>query len=356
MVTTQGPEPAGGEAAALDLDRVVREIEEEVRARRASGEIPPDLERELDLVFARFSPTPASTDGLEGVIQAAEAAAFVDVDVPTGSRFPGVSPVKRTLRKLTEWYMRYLAQQVSAFATSTVAGLRLLHGRVEKLEAALPAADPRVVSEARMVVPVADVGPFENALTELLTGLEGRVLVAECGDGSFLRVLVDHGIDAYGVDPHQHLADLAANEGLEVRGDETLRHLRSVAEGTLQALVLSGCVDRLALGGQLELADLATAALADGGRLAVVGTAPAAWVRAVGVVASDLTLGRPLHAATWIKLLERRGLQSVRCHVGPVLDVLPPVEGAEQMNANLARIEEALFGPASFAVTGTRSR
>ena len=106
----------------------------------------------------------------------------------------------------------------------------------------------------------------------------------------------------------------------------------------------------------MELADLATAALVDGGRLALVGTAPESWTRVAGVVAADLAPGRPLHSATWAELLERRGLRSVRRHDGPALGVLSPVEGAEQLNANLARIEEALFGPASFVVTGLRVR
>ena len=40
----------------LDLDRLRREIDAEVRARRASGAYPPGFERELDAVFARYAP------------------------------------------------------------------------------------------------------------------------------------------------------------------------------------------------------------------------------------------------------------------------------------------------------------
>ena len=74
----------------------------------------------------------------------------------------------------------------------------------------------------------------------------------------------------------------------------------------LAAIVLSGCVDRLALGGQLELLDLAMTKLAPDGRLIVLGTDPGAWGRARSPVEADLSPGRPLHADTWVALLERR--------------------------------------------------
>ena len=46
----------------IDLDEVRREIDEEVRARRAAGEYPPGFERELDALFAQFAPAEASDD------------------------------------------------------------------------------------------------------------------------------------------------------------------------------------------------------------------------------------------------------------------------------------------------------
>lgn len=341
----------------FSLDQVVREIEDEVAARRASGDFPPGLERELDLVFARFAPPAASGDDLDAVLAAADRASFVDVDVPTGSNIPGLAPFKRGLRKLMEWYLRYLAQQVSELATSWAAALKLLAGRVKALEAATATADP-VLDDVRRRDEPAGVAPFEDQVATLLAGTRGRVLVAECGGGGFLQRLVGDGIDAYGVDPDAARIDVATAAGCEARVGEALEHLRGVAESALGALVLCGCVDRLALAHQLELADLAAGALADGGRVAVVGTSPAAWARTVDVVRADLAPGRPLHADTWWALLERRGFADLARHDGPPLGALEAVagEGAETLNANLARIEEALFGPASFAVTGVRHR
>ncbi len=352
------PEPQPLDAEPLDLDQVVREIEDEVRARRASGAFPPGLERDLDLVFARFSPAAASGDDLDAVLAAADRASFIDIDVPTASNIPGMAPVKRGLRKLMGWYVGYLAHQVSELATSSVASLKLMGARVKALEAVTPGASAAVLDEARRVARPAQVAPFDDVVAGLLSGADGRVLVAECGDGALVRRLVDDGLDAYGIDPHPELAEAAATGGLEARVGEALAHLRGVDEAALGGLVLCGCVDRLPLASILELADLAAHALADDGRVAVVGTTPSAWTASVDPVEADLAPGRPLHAATWVALLERRGMLGVERHDGDRSVRLEPVagEGAGVLNANLARIEEALFGPASFAVTGTRRR
>lgn len=341
----------------VDMDVVLREIEDEVAQRRASGDIPPELERELDVIFARFAPPAFSGDDLDAVLVAAEQASIVDVDVPTGSNMPGVAYLKRGLRKLMEWYLRYLAQQVSEMATSWAAALKVLAGRVKALESAVVEHPLEDLTRGR-AEPEAAV-PFGNRLVEFLAACPGRILVAESGDATVLRRLVDEGLDAYGVDPDGARVDAAVRAGLEVRTGEVLAHLGGVAEARLSALVLCGCVDWMTLARQVELSDLAAAVLADGGRVAVVGTSPAAWARSVDVVTADLAPGRPLHFETWVTLLERRGFADLITYEGPpvgTLRAMPPGEGSDVLNANLARIEEALFGPASFLLTGIRTR
>lgn len=296
---------------AIDLQQVLREIDDEVEARRASGDFPPGMERDLDLIFARFAPATTSGDDLDALIEQADRGAFVDVDVPTASRVPPVAIVKRVLRKLMSWYLRYLAQQISVFASSAVGALKLLGRRVEQLEASTPGADPAVREASRRASSLPDVMPHAATIVEHLRGATGRVLVAECGDGALVRQLVDAGLDAYGCDPRLALTEAASVAGLEVRPDEVMDHLRAVDHEALGGLVLAGTVDRVPVGLQLALADLAADVLATGGRLALVGTTPDAWGRTTSVVEADLSPGRPLHAETWIHLLEERGFAGV---------------------------------------------
>ena len=296
-------------SASVDLQQVLREIDEEVAARRASGDFPPGMERDLDLIFARFAPAMTSGDDLDALIEQADRGAFVDVDVPTGSRLPAVSIVKKVLRKLMSWYLRYVTQQVSVFAGSTVSAMRLIGKRVDALEAATPGADPAVRDASRRAAPPPELSPFADAVLAQLRGASGRVLVAECGDGALVRALVDAGLDAYGCDPRLALSEAASLDGLDVRPDEVLDHLRAVDHEALGGLVLAGAVDRLPIGSQLALADLAANALVTGGRLAVIGTEPDAWGRTTSVVDADLSPGKPLHAETWAHVLGARGFR-----------------------------------------------
>jgi hypothetical protein len=289
--------------AALDLQQVLAEIDEEVRARRAKGDFPPGMERDLDLVFARFAPVAVHGDDLDGLISAADRTSFIDPDLPTESRLPAVSIVKRVERKLLGWAIRYLTQQVTAFGGVVVQALKLIGRRLERLEEVSAGADPALLGSAA----TAAAGRLDDVVAGHLAGLRGRVLVAESGDGSLLRRLEE--LDVYGVEPRGDLAESAALTGLDVRNDAVLDHLRLVEAGALSGVVLTGVVDRSPVGAQVAMLEHAARILGPGGRLAVAATSPSAW----GVdnpVEADLAPGRPLHPATWVHLLEQLGFAS----------------------------------------------
>jgi hypothetical protein len=297
----------------VDLQRVLQEIDEEVRARRASGDFPPGMERDLDLIFARFAPASVSGDDLDAIVEAADRTSFIDAIPPTESKIPAVTILKKVERKLLHWFFNYLAQQVTAFAGVVTQALRVLSGRVSALEEATPGANPTLLEAARRTSRPAAAGALADRAAAHLSGVTGRVLVAEAGDGSLVRRLVDAGLDAYGVEPRLDLSEAAALDGLEVRADEVLDHLRAVDEHALAAMVLVGVVDRAPLGTQLAMADLAGHVVAAGGRIVVVATDPGRW-GADNPVEADLAPGRPLRAATWAHLLQERGFGAVEVH------------------------------------------
>lgn len=334
------------EPEAIDHERLLAEIDEEARRRRESGDLPAEFERELDLVFARFSPVHAIGDDFHQVLERAEQSTFIDVLAPTESSMPLVPHVKRIVRKAIIWEVRYVAQQVSAFASATARAVRLLGERVDRLERARP-GDGRTGQAER---PGPDLAGWEALVVEALAGRPGRVLHADAEDGALVARLGLAGVDAYGVDP----VERAAPAGVELRRDDALAHLRALPEGALAGVVLSGCVDRLPLADQRELAELALSR-APGGVVVVLGTDPrAAAAGAADVVAADLAPGRPLHAATWAELLGRAGARSavaVEVVPGPRppgLSAVPDV--GPELAANLERLDERLFPPASYAV------
>lgn len=303
----------------LDLDRVMDEIREEVARRRAAGEFPPSLERELDVTFDRFVPPGAVSSDFAEAVRAADRAAYMNVAVPTGSQKPGVGELKRVLRKAMAWYLNYLAQQMTAFATASVRATRALGERVAGVEEQLAEWRPEA-DDPKDRPPVAvDLSAWETTVLEALGSRRGRVLHAECGEGALVRVLMASGLDAYGVEPRGPLVDAAAAAGVEAWPDDPLEHLAAMADGFLDGLVLSGCVDRLPLGRQRRLLELAATKLAPGASLVVVAASPEAWAAEFPPLEVDLAPGRPLHATTWAHLLERMRFSDVVCHDGQPL-------------------------------------
>ena len=333
----------------IDLARIQEEIAEDVRRRRAAGDFPPGMEQELDAMFARYAPA-GTSDDFDDVLSAAEAQSFIHAEVPTASQRRPLGYVKRLLRKTMAWYMRFLAQQVTAFAGTVTRAVALLAHRVDSLE--------RVTLVTRPQVEPPSVDASATVLAAL-SGTRGRVLHAECGRGALLRSLVDGGVDAYGVEPVEAAADAALQSGLDVRADTALAHLQKLPEGALGGVVLSGCSDWLAPGDLLAVASLAARALAPGGVLVVVSVGPRAWARGLGAVVADLSPGHPLHAATWRHLLSERGLSVERVTplatrtsgLSPVPGATP---GAEVLNANLERLNAELFTDDAYAVVACK--
>lgn len=355
------------------LNQVMTDIQAEVRRRRAAGDFPPSQERRLDRIFARFTPVGAQDGHFAEALKKADRSAYVDIEVPTASEKPGVSRLKRLLRSLMAWYLNYVVQQIVHFTSATMRVLHLLDERVGELEDEAAAHRAPPLGEADEAVVVTDFSAWSDLVVEDLAGVKGRVLHAGCGDGSVLDRLLDLGVDAYGVDSRAELLDVPARKGLDVRLEVPFEHLDAVSDSSLSGLILSGFPDRLVVGAQRRLASVAAAKLAPGGHLILLGTWPRAWVQTAGEVASDLAPGRPLHPSTWRHLFAQVGLdvdviqipggEDPRAGVFPLpdgVDGLIPVPGDDELaraiNANLERLNQTLYGPASFAVVGAASR
>jgi SAM-dependent methyltransferase len=339
---------------SIDTRKIVAEIEEEVRRKRATGELPADFERELDSVFARYAPVGALDLHFDQLLEKIDASTL-DTIAPLESSRPLVPQLKLVVRKAIGWYVRYIANQLSATMAGLSRALRLLGNRVDVLEANAP----RLAADAALVSVAGDLSVWYDLVVAETRGVTGRVLHAECGTGRVVAHLVEAGIDAYGVDPDDDIVLEAGAQSIDVRATDVTDHLRVLDPGSLGAIILSGCVDRLGLGAQVALADLASVKLAVGGRLLVLGTDPSAWGRAQSTVAADLAPGRPLHPETWVALLERRGFGDTSVHDGPAGEELSTVPaksaGAAAMNANIAMLNRTLFRPSAYAVVATRT-
>ncbi len=295
---------------AADLRRVMAEIDEEVRRRRASGDLPARVERELDELFLQHSPVAGHGGGLADALRMVDASAFIDPVVPVASDKSGGAVVKKGLRTLNLWYIGFVTHQVSRFATAVSRSLHLVDERLQSLERQLAAQ--RVPPAGVVEAPWAH-GPgawWVPVAADALAGAPGRVLHAASGDGWLVRALTGRGVDAYGIDLRPGVVARAELEGADLREEDLLEHLRAVAPLSLGGVVLSGVVDGMAPGERRQLLGLLSDRVAPEGVLVVHSLSRAVWMSDRAPLAADLAPGHPLRPASWASLLGSAGFEA----------------------------------------------
>ena len=292
------------------IERVMAEIAEEVRLRRASGDLPPRLERELDELFLAHSPIGVRGGDLGEALRQVDAATFIDPVVPVESERAAGAFVKKGMRSLFMWYVGWVTHQMSQSASAVSRALHIVDDRLKELERAV---DAQKVAGGGVVDFPALAGPdswwVEPALAAL-SKAPGRVLHSACGDGWLVRRLGAAGIDAYGVDPRSALVDRAELGVLDLRGEGVADHLRAVAASALGGVVLSGVVEGLGGGERTALLKDLASRIAPGGTLVVHSVTRATWEAADAPFEADLATGHPLRAETWCELLGSGGYEA----------------------------------------------
>jgi len=346
--------------AAAYLAGVMAEIDAEVARRRASGELPPTLERELDELFLEFSPVGARGSAqLRETLALVDGAAYVDTAVPVASQKAAGTYVKRGIQKATGWYLNYVVHQVTRFSWSVSRMLHVLVDHVEHLEQTVDGLQPPDVDLG--VVPVGSTSGewWAELVVEALTGVRGRVVHGDCGDGALVEALVGAGVDAYGIDPHDGAAEAAAIRGLDTRGGRLVDHLEVVPDEALGAIVASGSVQWLTPSERDRFIVLAASKLATGGILCLHSASPAGWERTCPPVLADLAPGRPLHPETWEHLGARHGLRLRASHQGGASDQIVCGDGApvpEVLAALVSVVNARLLAPGEYLLVAERAQ
>ncbi len=289
------------------VQQVMAEIAEEVRLRRASGDLPPRLERELDELFLAHSPIGVRGGDLSEALRLVDAATFIDPVVPVESERAAGAVVKKGMRTMLLWYMGWVTHQMSQSASAVSRALHIVDGHLKQLEGRIEAQ--RVPDAVVVEFPTsfgADAWWVEPALAALAK-TPGRVLHTACSDGWLVRRIVDSGLDAYGIDPRAPVVDAAELGALDLRDEHLAEHLRAVSAAGLGGIVLSGTVEGMAGGERTHVLAAIGTKLAPGGALIIHSVGRAVWESPDAPFAADLATGRPLRPDTWCRLLEENG-------------------------------------------------
>lgn len=301
---------------ATDVDLIVREIDETVKRRRASGGLPAELEAKLDLEFARFAPAGAGGTDINHLLARMEQRSHIEINPPLEDGNALALQTKRTIRRVVRWYVRAIAEQASAFDSATTRAMRLTAQRLDRVEAA--AYSDAIVSllydeYARILEIDSDVA---ETVVQSLRSVTGRVLQLGCGDGWLLEQLQQNGITASGVEPSLAPAEAAVAKGLDVRSDDIVDYLAEINEKSLGGIVLTGFGDFGTPAQRQAVLSECANALDDGGVLVVLSAQSTVWNEEQFGVVADLALGRPFVPATWIAFMNQLGIRDARVHEG----------------------------------------
>lgn len=292
---------------ATYFESVVSEIEAEAQRRSASGDYPRALLRSLDEEFRRWIPDASLENGVEDTIRGVEAAAYVDPAVPVDSRSPVGRYIKWLVRRLTYFYHRHMAQQITALGIHITRPLRLLDASVKNVDRRLSALEDRfdvgATARAELIAGISTFpisADFREALASHLANASGRVLFADQVDPDLLQFLRTSGVDTYGVTSSNERSDL-----VDVRQEPLIEHLERLEDKSLGGFVLCGLTGRASLNEQLRALRLLLLRSKPDARVAVIVVHTETWSARLGPVAADLLDGRPLHPKTWTHLLLR---------------------------------------------------
>ena len=335
------PTPEGGDAliasigADLDVRMLEREIRAEVARKRREGVY------SADLLMA------VAADPVADLMFALGDAAQFSVDAPVDSSIPlwggTVSVVKRVTARCLRWYTKWTLGQVHTFAAGAVATLNAVEARLQDHDRRL---DVLTRSGRGLREETGRGRGWRFAPhVEALRAVPARVAVLQVGSGDILATLGQGGIDCYGVEPNPEAVAVCRARGLDVVQQEPRAHLAAALAGSLGGVVAGVGGGHL----NMDLEELVT--------------------RAAEVVAVDGMLvleADPASVAFAEALIEASGFQDVRARqIRPCTDEarlvpLPSVGDADlqrvvsALNANLARIDAALFGPNRMVVLARR--
>ena len=106
----------------------------------------------------------------------------------------------------------------------------------------------------------------QRRYVELFRG-RTAVLDVGCGRGEFLGLLLEHGIEASGVDPDSRMVEHCRAKGLDVTFDDAIHHLEQADDASLGGIFAAQLIEHLSPQALLALVSLSARKLRTGGAL-----------------------------------------------------------------------------------------
>lgn len=354
----------------VDVDALMAEVRERVRQKRERGVYGADVEALLR------SPLPGGptvfADELADPLGALPQYLGTEVEYDPRSRRAGVGPVVTFARRSLMWFLRWWVQailekqdRVNKLVLRALQDLEQrsgtrLEARIAKLEAEWrrrreheTAANLHwVYFAARFSGDEKTIRKHDERFAPLFRGRK-RVLDIGSGRGTFLDLMREEGVGAYGIEPDQRLAQLCREKGLEVHEAEAEEHLRSLPDRSLDGAFARHVAEHIEPGALVEILRQLRRVLEAGAPVVFITPNVATLQVGAHTFWRDPSHRRPIPPELFEFYLLVEGFVdvSVRTYEPSeerLSEDLP--EGAERENARL--LNRVLFGDRDYAVIG----
>ena len=354
----------------IDIDAVMAEVRKRVRERRESGAYGPEVEAALALPLP--GGRPLFTEELADPIPALAEALGEEVRYDPTSRKPLVGPLitfaRRTVIGLLRWWTAALSERqerINQLAARAIADLRDrptpgLDARLQRLERELARwREDYFASNLHSVYFQARFGGDEPVVrrqseqfVELFKGRR-RVVDLGSGRGTFLELMREHGIGAYGVDLDPRMVAESAQRGLEATEGDALDHLRAQPDRSIDGVHARHVAEHVLPGELVSLLREARRALKPGSPIVFVTPNPATLTVGGSSFWLDPSHVRPIPPELFRFYLEVEGFVDVAIRTfEPSERRLNENVPAGPIRENVKLLNETLFGDRDYAVTG----
>jgi len=191
-----------------------------------------------------------------------------------------------------------------------------------------------------------------------------KVVDIGCGRGEFLELLKENGIGAFGVDMNDDMVEVCLKKGLDVKWDDALSYLRSLADGYLDGIFSAHLIEHLTPVDLLEFIRLCSAKLRSGAYFIAETPNPLSLSTFATAFYVDLSHVKPVHPKTMQFLLDTNRFKEIefrfsqpwpedmRLNLFETSSIkdLAAIRLLEKLNQNFAKLNDLLFGCQDYAV------
>ena len=368
-----GPGGVGtvNDRTGVQVDEILAEVRDRIRRKREAGVYGPEVEAALRLPLP--GGRPLFVEELGDPISALREALGEDVEYDPRSRKPFVGPfitlARRFVMGLLRWWLvavRERQERIDRFTFRAIADLRErpspgFDERLRRLETQWARfRRDMVAADLRSAHLHARFGGEERAIraqSERFVDLfreRSRVLDLSSGRGTFLELMREHGIGAYGVDQDDRMIAEARTRGLEVSQGDAAEHLRELGDGTIDGLYAQHLAEHVLPGELVEILRQCRRVLAPGSPVVFVTPNPATLSVGAHTFWTDPGHLRPIPAELFRFLLEVEGYRDVQVvtFAAPEGRRLDERAADGAMRENVRLLNEVLFGDPDYAVIG----